>query len=443
MAVPVLEAQTWSAATTSTFVMTAPAGIQANELLVLLVGNDGNTTITMWSQANAPDGWTYYGEVGDAGSDSFAGIFYKVATGSETDVTVISNGSWMNGGWYCRISGADVGATFLDAYSGEIRTSVIAAPTFTGVTTTVNDCLILANCGYDGADGAIGVTSGATQIDVQTYTSGTEGAGISRCIATQEQATAGLAADVSYSAASAEGWSHQLLAIVGGSSSPSELTVEAGGPYSGTVSTAINLNSTVTPGSDPLPTLLWTIDSGGTGTFSDDSIEDPTFTPDVESAYVLRLTATPSDSAAVFDAASLTSNPVPIPIPVGDRATVSYPEYFPCPTWSYSTDNNPYPQRTQFDNGWTRDRRAFPQTGMSANLTFEMDTVMLEKWATWFESNGWDWFLIGLDNGTGTIDQLVRLITPPTWGYDNYDKVIATVSVEVGPEYSCREDSIG
>ncbi len=84
--------------------------------------------------------------------------------------------------------------------------------------------------------------------------------------------------------------------------------VDAGGPYSGTVDTLIPLDATVTPGTDPAPTLLWTIDSGpGTGVFSDPAIEDPTFTPDLTGTYTLRLTATPSDGPAVFDTSSLES----------------------------------------------------------------------------------------------------------------------------------------
>lgn len=90
-------------------------------------------------------------------------------------------------------------------------------------------------------------------------------------------------------------------------------TVEAGGPYSGTVSTAISLDSTVTPGTDGSPTLAWTIDSGGTGTFSSTTIADPTFTPDAEATYTLRLTVSPDDGDPVFDTASLTSSAVVAP----------------------------------------------------------------------------------------------------------------------------------
>jgi hypothetical protein len=118
---------------------------------------------------------------------------------------------------------------------------------------------------------------------------------------------------------------------------------------------------------------------------------------------------------------------------------INYPDTFPCPTWAYGTDSSAYPLRTQFDNGWTRSRRAFPQTGMSANLSFVMGTDMFQRWSTFMDANGWGFFSIGLDNGDGTIDQAVRLITPPTWGYDAYDNIAAQISVEVGPEDSCRD----
>ncbi len=91
-------------------------------------------------------------------------------------------------------------------------------------------------------------------------------------------------------------------------SDPVAPIVDAGGPYSGTVDTPIALDATVTPGTDPAPTLLWTIDSGpGTGVFSDPAIEDPTFTPDLTGTYTLRLTVTPSDGPAVFDTSDLDS----------------------------------------------------------------------------------------------------------------------------------------
>ena len=94
-------------------------------------------------------------------------------------------------------------------------------------------------------------------------------------------------------------------------------TVDAGGPYSGVWSALEPLNATVTPGSDPSPTLLWTIDSGGFGFFSDDTIEDPTFQPFSVGPYVLRLTVTPNDGPAVFDTATFDSLPLAPTIDAG------------------------------------------------------------------------------------------------------------------------------
>lgn len=94
--------------------------------------------------------------------------------------------------------------------------------------------------------------------------------------------------------------------------------VDAGGPYNGDVDTATALNGTVTPGSDPTPVLLWTIDSGpGGGVFSNDSIEDPLFTPDTVGSYVLKLEASPSDSTPVSDTASFESDDVPPVVDAG------------------------------------------------------------------------------------------------------------------------------
>lgn len=87
--------------------------------------------------------------------------------------------------------------------------------------------------------------------------------------------------------------------------------VDAGGPYSGTVSTPIQLNGTIVAGSDPAPAAKWLIVLGGTGSFSDAGIEDPTFTPDQEGAYVLKLEAATIDAPLQSDTADLTSTAAP------------------------------------------------------------------------------------------------------------------------------------
>lgn len=137
-------------------------------------------------------------------------------------------------------------------------------------------------------------------------------------------------------------------------SDPVAPTVDAGGPYNGPSGQATALNATVTPGSDPTPVLLWTIDSGGTGSFSNDAIEDPTFTPTFPTVgpYVLRLTVTPSDIGAVFDTANFESDPVApivdaggpysgtVDLPIALNATVT-PGTDPAPTLLWTIDSGP------------------------------------------------------------------------------------------------------
>ncbi len=85
-------------------------------------------------------------------------------------------------------------------------------------------------------------------------------------------------------------------------------TVDAGGPYSNVgAGVGIQLNATVTPGSDPAPTNKWSVQSGGAGSFDDDTLEDPIFTPDTTTASVLLLTVAPSDTGDVTDTAQLTA----------------------------------------------------------------------------------------------------------------------------------------
>lgn len=64
-----------------------------------------------------------------------------------------------------------------------------------------------------------------------------------------------------------------------------------------------SLDGTVTPGTDPTPSLLWTYteEFGETGAFADATIVDPTFTADGIGNFTFTLTATPSDASPVAD----------------------------------------------------------------------------------------------------------------------------------------------
>jgi hypothetical protein len=100
--------------------------------------------------------------------------------------------------------------------------------------------------------------------------------------------------------------------------------VSAGGPYQVVEGETIQLDGTASFLDDPAPTYLWEIVSGGTGTFSPSAtVEDPTFTPDSDGAYVLRLTATGVPAGPLSDDADLTSL-VYVPVTFGQNSIDPY-----------------------------------------------------------------------------------------------------------------------
>ena len=90
-----------------------------------------------------------------------------------------------------------------------------------------------------------------------------------------------------------------------GGGAPGANSVNAGGPYSGTVLTAIDIHGVVQMSSPA--TYLWQVDSGGAGTFGTATDLVTTFTPDTEVDSVLSLTATPAVGDPVVDLAALAS----------------------------------------------------------------------------------------------------------------------------------------
>ena len=83
--------------------------------------------------------------------------------------------------------------------------------------------------------------------------------------------------------------------------------VDAGGPYSGFNNIA--LSGTVTPGTDPNPTLQWSIvgPAGTEGTFANGDTLTPTFTwtAITTGPIIVALTATPDDGPPVVDTAEI------------------------------------------------------------------------------------------------------------------------------------------
>ena len=117
------------------------------------------------------------------------------------------------------------------------------------------------------------------------------------------------------------------------------------------------------------------------------------------------------------------------PLPLG--FFTEYPDSFPCPTWDYTQTGDLFHERTEFDSGWTRQRRRWLDNLYVVNMVFDMDTQMFHDWTTWVETYGRQYFLMDFDQaGTFLAAEPIRFISDISWQYIEHDRVVARVSAE-------------
>jgi hypothetical protein len=146
-AVPVVEGfQATSDVTESgSITLTAPTGITAGELLLIIVACDHFVDNTQQFTDNV-SGWSMIGQSGDGDTEGawIAAYWRKAAADDEGDVTVTTQASTNNQilGWYIRISGAHT--TFPITVSNFTRSSGDSSShVIPGVTTAVDDTLAI------------------------------------------------------------------------------------------------------------------------------------------------------------------------------------------------------------------------------------------------------------------------------------------------------------
>lgn len=197
MAVPVLETWTGNAPSSeaSSIVLTKPSGVVANDLLMLLVGNDDETNNVQFTDDLT--GWTRINFQGGATPDVQVASYYRIADGTEgTTVTVNAESSDKILGWYLRISGVDTTSPINVSAFQHSTAGDSSSHSIQGVTTTVDDCLAFYHLITDGGDCApFGTPSGWTEIsELQTGTSAEDTGGV---FGTKTQVTAGATGDAS------------------------------------------------------------------------------------------------------------------------------------------------------------------------------------------------------------------------------------------------------
>lgn len=202
-----------SASTTITF-SSAPSGLTAGDLILILIANERNNN---WLFQNET-GYTRVTLASNA-NDVQLGIYYRIATGDSNDgfpnLTIqhcTSNEFAV--GWALRISGVDTSnpIPIFGTYQTGIGSSNQTVPS---ITTTTDDNLVLMFVGLDGSDvDPITITSGTgwTSGDYAQDDAGDQTVGVYGEWYTKEMATAGATGTVSMSHGN-DGWAGLQLAI--------------------------------------------------------------------------------------------------------------------------------------------------------------------------------------------------------------------------------------
>jgi len=202
--VPVVEDFTGNIqdASNAIITLTAPAGITSGELLVLMVGSDNSSAI--WPIITD---WTRL--INITGGNTTIGFYYKIATGSETDVDV--NGATVDKiGWYLRISGVNTTTPIDNSGTGTGANSVHAIPS---INTTQDNCLALYCLSFDGGDGYPFSVAGAGWSQSDELRVNEFGNTSSGCFGTKEQASTGATGDATVTCSVSDGATYFQVSI--------------------------------------------------------------------------------------------------------------------------------------------------------------------------------------------------------------------------------------
>lgn len=130
--------------------ISAPSGIQSNDLLYIIAMRDNTFSNIDEYKFDIPTGWTDH--IFEFSSSEFVQIqgMYKVSDGTETDITLSSLFSRDTVAWYVRISGVDTTSPIDVTGSFVDGSSPLTIP---AVTTSSSNCMAFVLFAYDGGDG--------------------------------------------------------------------------------------------------------------------------------------------------------------------------------------------------------------------------------------------------------------------------------------------------
>jgi|GEM_PF-1211474 len=189
----------------TSFSIAKPPGTAANDLLVMAVSTDGNTSTTL----SPPAGWTQV-DLGQSGSAVTFGVWWKLAGASEAaNYQCTWSGSERAYGWIMRFTGHDP-ADPIDTWSAAGGSG--SSPTSTPVISSLDNAMIVRMGGFDDDDITIDAPglSGHTGITMdETGTKGSTSGGAGYVI----QPTAGNSGGSSFSLTASEQYRTVTISI--------------------------------------------------------------------------------------------------------------------------------------------------------------------------------------------------------------------------------------
>jgi len=205
VSLPVLAGQNSAIADGTSITLTKPAGVVADDLLILIVGDDADN-ITAGTLYAPPAGWTLLAEAGGA-NDAWVAAFYRIADTTEGASETVQHSSTTDElyGWYLHVTGTDpTNPIHVVGTQGSSTNSTLTIP---GLTTTKDDCLVFYMNSFDGADGFPFSVSGTGWTEQGELESPVGGAGndASGSFGTLGHTTKGATADATVTAATGDG----------------------------------------------------------------------------------------------------------------------------------------------------------------------------------------------------------------------------------------------
>lgn len=219
MAIPVIATQSPNAESgspTTALTVNKPSGVVSGDLLIIMVVNDENSSTPQFDDVtNKPTGFTAVGVGGSGNSDCHYGIYWRIADGTEGSSFSCPCATSNDMAGICfRITGHDQTSP-IDVVGANTQSGAASNVDITEVTTTKDNCLVLAMTAYDGGDGdPFTITGTGWTGDSFDGGDGT-GAGVTLGWAQKDQATAGLTGSVEFRQdTQADGYEGRMFAIV-------------------------------------------------------------------------------------------------------------------------------------------------------------------------------------------------------------------------------------